>query len=138
LTRQSFGYDAASRLETVTSGTNSASYTYLANSPLVDNIAFKNNGTTCMTTTKTYDYLNRLTAIASSGTGILPVSFNYAYRAIYQTCKPRCALGRFFAGEDGYWANLASSPNWKLVKGIADAARESYRSFYHNDFGSRI
>ena len=30
------GYDAASRLLTVSDGTNSATYSYLANSPLVD------------------------------------------------------------------------------------------------------
>jgi len=43
--------------------TNTAVYSYLANSPLVGNIGFQHNGQTVMTTSKTYDYLNRLTAI---------------------------------------------------------------------------
>jgi len=33
-----------------------ATYSYLANSPLVGQIAFKQNGTARMTTTKQYDY----------------------------------------------------------------------------------
>jgi hypothetical protein len=65
----SFSYDSASRLQTVTdngSGS-SATYSYLANSPLVGQIAFANGGQTRMTTTKQYDHLNRLTSISSTG-----------------------------------------------------------------------
>ncbi len=55
LIQQSFGFDAASRLLTVNDGNNNtATYSYLANSPLVSQIAFANNGTTRMTTTKQY------------------------------------------------------------------------------------
>ncbi len=38
----------------------------LANSPLVGQITFRSNSVTRMTTTKTYDYLNRLTRIQSA------------------------------------------------------------------------
>jgi len=52
----SYGYDNASRLQTVSDGNNnSAAYTYLVNSPLVSQIAFKQSGNTRMTTTKSYD-----------------------------------------------------------------------------------
>jgi hypothetical protein len=47
-------------------GMKTAFYGYVANSPLVGQIAFANNGTVRMTTTKTYDNLNRLTAILNS------------------------------------------------------------------------
>ena len=78
-----YSYDAASRLQTVSDGTNTANYSYLANSPLVGQIAFANNGATRMTTTKQYDLLNRLTAISSAG--VSPVaSFNYAYNSANQ------------------------------------------------------
>ena len=64
-------YDSASRLQRVTDYTTanpySVGYTYLANSPLVGQIGFTNNGSWCMTTTKQYDYLNRLTSISSAG-----------------------------------------------------------------------
>jgi YD repeat-containing protein len=84
LASTAYGYDAASRLLTVASGNNTATYFYLANSPLVGQIAFANSGTVTMATTKQYDYLNRLTGI-QSGTGISPVSsFNYAYNSANQ------------------------------------------------------
>ena len=61
-----------------------ATYSYLANSPLVGQIAFTNNGAVTMTTTKQNDYLNRLTGI-QSGTGVSPVSsFNYAHNTANQ------------------------------------------------------
>ncbi len=72
-------FDAASRLNFISDGTNSATYTYLANSPLVSQIVFANNGTTRMTTAKQYDYLNRLTSINSTTNSVAVASFNYAY-----------------------------------------------------------
>ena len=76
-----FSYDSASRLSTVSSGPTTATYSYLANSPLVSQIAFTQNGQPRMTTTKQYDALNRLTAIASgapaSGTAFSSFSYNY-------------------------------------------------------------
>jgi hypothetical protein len=65
LATAAYRYDAASRLYGVSDGTNSASYTHLANSPMVGQIMFQQNGATRMTTQKTYDYVNRLTSTAS-------------------------------------------------------------------------
>jgi YD repeat-containing protein len=79
-----YGYDAASRLSTASDGTNSATYTYLANSPLVSQIVFQQSGTTRMTTGKQYDYLNRLTQISSAPTASSAVSFNYNYNSANQ------------------------------------------------------
>jgi RHS repeat-associated protein len=87
LSLANYGYDNASRLQTVNDGNNNvASYSYLANSPLVSQIVFKQSGTTRMTTTKQYDYLDRLTQISSQpgASGVLPVSFNYNYNAANQ------------------------------------------------------
>ncbi len=66
LARTAYGYDSASRLLNVSDGTNSATYSYLANSPMVSQIAFTRNGTNRMTSTKEYDLMNRLTRIASA------------------------------------------------------------------------
>jgi hypothetical protein len=52
---------AALRLSSLSDGTNSASYFYLSNSPLVDHIVFAHGGTNVMTNQNTYDKLNRLT-----------------------------------------------------------------------------
>jgi YD repeat-containing protein len=93
-----FGYDTASRLSGVTNGFYNASYGYLANSPLVTTVTFRTNSVTRMTTTKTYDYVNRLTSISSvpSGTGVPPVSFAYNYNSANQ--RTRVTLG-----DGSYW-----------------------------------
>jgi RHS repeat-associated protein len=80
-----YGYDYASRLSTVSDGTNNANYSYLANSPLVSQITFKSNSVTRMTTTKQYDYLNRLTAISSVASNSM--NFNYSYNNANQRVR---------------------------------------------------
>ena len=67
LSLTSFSYDAASRLHTVSNGTNVFTYSYVPGTPgLVAELAAANGAGAVMTTTKTYDYLSRLTAISST------------------------------------------------------------------------
>jgi len=102
LNQQSFSFDAASRLSTVSDDTNTAIYIYVTNSPLVANISFQHSGQTVMTTTKIYDYLNRLTAIQSSA-GVSPVaSFNYNYNSANQ--RTRADIGGASSTNPTYWA----------------------------------
>jgi RHS repeat-associated protein len=99
LIQQSFGYDAASRLSTVADGNgNTAGYLYLANSPLVSQIAFKQSGVTRMTTTKAYDDLNRLTQVSSQAgaAGVPALAFNYAYNTANQRTQDRLADGSYW------------------------------------------
>ena len=61
-----------------------ATYSYLANSPLVSQITFGGNSPTVITTSQQFDNLNRLTRIQSS-TGVSPVSdFQYGYNSANQ------------------------------------------------------
>jgi len=101
LAATTYGYDAASRLQTVNDGSNNvAGYSYLANSPLVGQIGFTNGSVGRMATTKQYDFLNRLTAIASQSTVAYtqPQAFNYAYNAANQRTQDTLADG-------SYWVN---------------------------------
>jgi RHS repeat-associated protein len=85
LLQYSMSFDAASRLLAVSDGTNSAAYSYLANSALVGQIVFANNGATQMTASKTYDNLNRLTGIVNGNGTIPPVDRRgYAYNSANQ------------------------------------------------------
>jgi RHS repeat-associated protein len=84
LTQTRYGYDAASRLHSVGDGTNSATYVYVANSPLVSQILFTNSGTLRMTTTKQFDYLNRLTSIQSVTGSSTVASFSYGNNSANQ------------------------------------------------------
>ncbi len=93
---QGFGYDDASRLETVTAGSDSATYGYLTNSPLVETVTFKHSGTTVMTTDKDYDLVNRLTStLTVSGTATVSERV-YGYNALNQREQVDLADG-------GYW-----------------------------------
>ena len=58
--------------------TNAAAYSYLANSPLVRQIMFKSNAVTRMTTTKQYDFLNRLSSISSTPSALFAYQYNAA------------------------------------------------------------
>jgi RHS repeat-associated protein len=87
LNQMSFGYDATSRLDTVTSGTNTATYSYVPNSPLIGAVVFRQAGATRLTTTKSYDNLNRLVSIASIPAASAAVSAAYVYNAANQRTK---------------------------------------------------
>ena len=106
LLNDSFSYTDNSRLQTVADNAgNVVTYSYLANSPLVGQITFANSGQTRMTTTKQYDFLNRLTQISSvplaapqPGGGESPtISFSYQYNAANQ----RTGLTN---ADNSYWA----------------------------------
>ena len=114
---------AASRLSIVSDGANSATYSYLANSPLAGQINFTSNTTTAVTTTKTYDNLNRLIAITSipAAGGSWHPSHQYQYNAANQRTRATLydsscwlygydALGQVTSGNK-YW------PNGTLVPG---------------------
>jgi RHS repeat-associated protein len=83
-----YDYDAASRLDTVTQGTRTAKYAYVPNSPLVESVTIKNNGTLRLTTTKGYDRLNRLGSIANTPSAATPAhTVGYDYNAANQRAK---------------------------------------------------
>jgi RHS repeat-associated protein len=92
-----FGYDDTSRLQSVTNGPSSIVYGYVANSPLVQNIAFKSNGATRMITVKSYDNLNRLTQIASTAAADAAVTFSYQYNSANQRLGVTNADNSFWA-----------------------------------------
>jgi YD repeat-containing protein len=56
------------------------------------------SGTTRMTTSKQYDYLNRLTGISSSGSAGVPpaIFFNYNYNNANQRTKDTLADGSYW------------------------------------------
>ncbi len=67
-----YGHDTASRLKSVAKSGNTAAYSHIANLPLLWPVYFTNGTALRITTTKSYDKLNRLLAISS------PVRFEYS------------------------------------------------------------
>jgi hypothetical protein len=125
--RTTNGYDGASRLAVVSDTTNSATYSYLANSSLVGQIAFKSNTVARMSTSKQYDYLNRLTSISSTPSN----AFSYLYNAANQRTMAwnwdgsywrygYDALGQVIQGEK-YWVDQTmGSLGLRILKGRYD------------------
>nr|WP_321349285.1 RHS repeat-associated core domain-containing protein [uncultured Methanoregula sp.] len=79
-----YGYDAASRLQTVSDGQYAAEYHYLANSPLVEQIAYRNGEVLRMTTLKKHDHLNRLESIESQPSTDKRIAYTYRYNLANQ------------------------------------------------------
>ena len=137
LATANFAYTSDSRLSTVSDGTgNSATYSYLANSPLVSQIAFKQGTTTRMTTTKQSDFLNRLKQISSvpATNGALPLSFHYNYNSANQRTKSTLADGSYWEYQ---FDSLGQVTNG--VKHFADGTLVPGQSFGYlfDDIGNR-
>jgi RHS repeat-associated protein len=77
-------------------GTNSATYTYVANSPLVSQLLFTNGSVQRMVTTKGWDLLNRLTNIVSATNGTALASFAYQYNSANQRTRRTDADGSYW------------------------------------------
>ena len=92
LGRSIYGYDGASRLSTVSDGTNKATYIYLTNSTLVGQVAFQSGSTNVMTAVKAYDFLNRLLTVTNT-----PVdSHVYTYNSANQRTGVSAADGSYW------------------------------------------
>src|SRR5208283_3974013 len=127
LSSTAYGFDAASRLLSVNDGNgNSAGYSYLANSSLIGQINFTNNGALRMTTTKNWDNLNRLTSISStpSASYTLPFSFSYTYNLANQRTQDTLNDGSYW--QYGYDPLGQVTNGWKF---FSDGTRVAGQTF---------
>jgi RHS repeat-associated protein len=100
LLTNSYSYDADSgRLTSVSHGDASVTYSYLANSPLVEELVFKQGATTRLTTTRDYDYLNRLTDVENTVGGAAVASAAYQLNALNQRERVTEADGSYWRYE---------------------------------------
>ncbi len=87
LNQVGYAYDAASRLDTVTSGVSTATYGYVADSTLVGSVTFKQGGFTRLTTVKSYDNLNRLSGITNTPSAASTISAAIQYNSANQRTR---------------------------------------------------
>jgi len=134
ITMSTNSYDAASRLSTVSDGSNSAAYAYLQNSPLLETITFKQGSTTRLTTLKQYDYLNRLTQISNGPSADTSITFNYAYNSANQrTAVTNSDNSRWSYGYDSLGQVTSGKKYWS--DGIPVAGQQFEYGF--DDIGNR-
>jgi RHS repeat-associated protein len=85
------------RLETITAGSLTHTYTYQPQSALIDTLTQKRSGATVLTTTKQFDKLNRLSGISSvSSVPSVVNSAAYAFNAANQRTRLTEADGKFW------------------------------------------
>lgn len=134
LSSATYGYDAASRLLGVTNGNYSVNYAYLANSPLVNQLTFRESTTTRMTTTKSYDYLNRLLSISSTAGSSVISSHGYVYNDADQRTRVDLVDGSYWIYEyDKLGQVIAGRRYW--ADGSVVAGQQFDYAF--DDIGSR-
>ena len=93
-----YTYDEASRLAAVTAGQSAITYAYHANSPLVSTVSFRQSGANRLTTTRTYDRTDRLSAIGNTfDAQAQTLNYRYTYNAANQRT-------RVTREDDAYWA----------------------------------
>ena len=148
LTRTEYTYDNASRLQKVGDGTNSATYAYLANSSLIDTVTFKENAATRLTTTKTWDNLNRLKKIDSVAGGSTASSHAYAYNSANQRTSVTNAnnarwvyeydeLGQVTSGKK-YWGDGTVVAGQQFEYDFDDIGNRKYAASGGNEWGSNL
>ncbi len=81
LIQTGFGYDSISRLETVTSENNTATFAYHPKSALVQSVTFKHSGTTAVTQIRSFDGLSRPTVFSTTPVVGPSSSFEGLYNA---------------------------------------------------------
>jgi RHS repeat-associated protein len=133
-TLNTFGYDTASRLSGVTNGYYNVAYAYLANSPLVSTVTFRTNTATRMTTTKSYDFLNRLTSISSVGTSSTSSQFAYNYNSANQRTRATLNDGSYWLYEYDSLGQVSSGKKY-WYDGTPVAGQQFEYAF--DDIGNR-
>jgi RHS repeat-associated protein len=130
-----FSYDSASRMSSVSAGTLSASYGYVSGAPgLVSSIIFRTGVVPMMTTTKTYDNLNRLTKIESTTGGRSVSSHTYELNDANQRTKRTDADNSYWEyGYDSLGQVTSAVRRW--TNGTVVAGQEY--GFAFDDIGNR-
>jgi len=119
--RHDYAYDAYGRLGPVSAGTCSATYGYLPDSDLLRTTTCKNDGTSVLTTTRSWEYGMRLGAIVNEANGTIVSSHAYHYDRLNRRTQASLEDGSIWkydyndrdelTGARRYW------PDWAPVTG---------------------
>ncbi len=118
---------------TVSDGTNVASYYYVANSPLAQQISFAGN-VGPITTTWQYDYLNRLQMINTSAKAVVVASFAYQYNSANQRTQTTLADNSYWSYQYDSLGQLSTGKKHWADTGLAPGQQYEYT---HDDIGNR-
>jgi len=135
LSRATNSYDIAGRLLTVSDGTRNATYTYLANSRLVEQILFKENTTPRLTTTRKYDKLDRLHEVENLVGGTPEAAADYGYNNANQRTRVTLADGSYWLYEYDKLGQVQRGAKY-FADGMPVPGQQFNYSF--DDIGNRV
>ena len=118
-------YDALSRMESVTQGTESATTAYHTNSSLPDTLIHKRGAATVLTTSKTFDALGRLEVLTHAPSTGPPVVFDYGYNA--------AGLRDTITSADNAFWSLGYNDRAEVTNGVRKAVNQT--PFPGQEFG---
>jgi RHS repeat-associated protein len=106
----------------------------LANSPLVSQIQFRQGTTTKMTTTKSYDNLNRLLSVSSAPSAASALSFSYQYNSANQRTTRTDSDSSFWSYDYDFLGQLISGKRY-----LPDSTPKAGQQFDYafDDIGNR-
>jgi RHS repeat-associated protein len=136
LHQSGFTYHPTSgRFYTATHGTYTATYSYVPNSTLVGQVDFRNSGVTHLSTSRQYDYLNRLISIQNN-VGASPVtSYAYQYNQASQRTNATWADGSRWQYQYDDLDQVTSGKHyWSNADGAVGGQQYEYT---HDDIGNR-
>ena len=129
-----YDYDLAGRLWKAVGDGYSATYTYHANSALVDTLTFQDGVMPRLTTTRRYDLLNRLQSVSSKSAAALPVSFGYQHNGANQRERATLEDGSYWVYQYDALGQVQSGKKyWKDGSPVLGQQFE----YAHDDIGNR-
>ncbi len=143
-----YTYDSASRLYTVSDGTNAATYHYVPDSSLIAGVVYTQNGVTRLVRTNEYDNVNRLTNLVwRTGTNVIS-SFAYDFNQADQVTRVTREDGSYWlyqydslgqlASAKKYWSNGAPVPAQQNVYAYDDIGNLRDAAEGGNEYGSGL
>lgn len=130
-----YGYDAAARLQTVTAGAASATYTYAPGGALPVTVRFTQGTNERLASTRTYDDLDRLASVSNAfNGGSQTLGFHYDYDAGNQRTR--------VARQDGSAWTYGYDPRGQLTVATRSGANGlsppwTAQSWSYDDMGNR-
>lgn len=134
LYKAEYGYDDASRLETVISGTNSVTYSYNPVTTTRQTLTYHNGTGYVMTVNQSFDKMDRQISQSSAITGGGTHSYTYAYNDLNQRTRMTLASGEYWQ----YGYDSLGQVNSAVKKTATDSVLPGYSyGFTFDHIGNR-
>jgi len=129
-----YAFDASGRISSIGDGISSATYSYVPNSPLIQQVQLRNGSTVTLAVTRQYDRWNRLQSMTAAGTTSGLVGQEYTYNDAGQRIRAQLMDGSYWVYEYDPLGQVKSAKRY-LADGQVVAGQQFEYSY--DDIGNR-